>query len=102
MKWYKPVERKIKEERSERFWRIKEDLPSYEFTWTGRQGNELAHHITALARTNRLSPNWTYNIPSSVKAILQQDRIGIRNERLKGDDCLSAVLRCDVTGAVDG
>lgn len=37
-----------------------------------------------------------------MKAILQQDRIGIRNERLKGDDCLSAVLRCDVTGAVDG
>lgn len=85
----------------EDIWRLKEQLHSCGFTWTERQGNELAHQIAALARVNRLPLNWTYNIPSSVNFILQKDRLGISNERRQGETYLS-ILQANGAGMEDG
>lgn len=38
-------------------WRLKEDFSNCGFTWIGRQGNDLTHHVAFLANENCLLPS---------------------------------------------
>lgn len=58
-------------------WLLQQNFEKCGFTWTNRKGNQVAHTIAALARDNLLPQNWTYNIPDSVKQLIDKDRRGL-------------------------
>lgn len=64
----------------EDIWKTKQQFEFCGFTWTSRQGNQLAHHIAAMAKEKMLPPNWTYNIPDFIKELLLQDKTEHRND----------------------
>lgn len=86
----------------EDIWKLKQELSRCGFTWTRRQGNELAHQIAALGRSNRLNQDWTYNIPSSIKSILRKDQRSIRVEGLEEDGYLTLPSSSYVDGDEGG
>lgn len=42
-------------------------------TWVHREGNEVVHHLAALHSRDMLPLNWRWNLPLSLKALLEND-----------------------------
>lgn len=52
---------------------IKEKFARCEFTWTKREGNELAHAAAALHEIHCLRDDWTLSPPPNITRLLQSD-----------------------------
>lgn len=44
------------------------------FTWTPREGNQVAHQVVLLASRNCLPCNWVWNQPASLQALIQKEK----------------------------
>lgn len=54
---------------------LKNKFQKVGFTWSPRDGNRVAHHITLLASRNSLPNNWVWNQSSSLRSLLVADRL---------------------------
>lgn len=53
---------------------IKNRFQQLGFTWTYREGNQIAHIIAKLASQNNLPVNWVLNQPPCIRNLLQKER----------------------------
>ncbi|XP_015969530.1 uncharacterized protein LOC107492963 [Arachis duranensis] len=50
-----------------------EGISNSGFTWTHREGNQLAHQVTSLAINGRLNRNWTWDQPVEIREIARRE-----------------------------
>lgn len=55
-------------------WKLKQSFVTCGFTWTPREGNEVANTIAHLACAGSLPSNWTWNCPHHLKRLIDKDR----------------------------
>lgn len=58
-------------------WQMKQDFLTCGFTWTPREGNEVAHTIAQMASSGSLPINWTWNCPRHLRLLIDKDRSNI-------------------------
>lgn len=54
---------------------IKTQFQQIGFTWTPREGNQVAHHVASLASRDCLPSNWVLNQPASLSVLIQKEKV---------------------------
>ncbi|RYQ98833.1 hypothetical protein Ahy_B07g086653 [Arachis hypogaea] len=52
---------------------LMEGISNSGFTWTHREGNQLAHQVASLAINGRLNQNWTWDQPLEIRGIARRE-----------------------------
>lgn len=53
---------------------LRRNFQTLGFTWSPREGNQVAHHIALLANRYSLPSNWVWNLPSSLRSLFDADK----------------------------